>query len=284
MSFYKELYKNSYSAFPSSLFLLYTSMMEKSEFEKLLDIVAELHGEKGCPWDMEQTRESLKPFLVEETYEVLEAIDESDTEKIKEELGDLLFQIIFHCQIAKKRNEFDINDVIRSLSEKMKARHPHVFGNATYETSKEVLAQWEDRKKEEGKNRESILEGIPKDLPSLLRAHRIQARASRVGFDWEKIDDVLKKLDEEMHEFREALNRKNQDEIEDELGDIFFGLVNISRFIGVNPEDALRKTISKFISRFRYIEIKAAESCKKLSDMTLQEMDELWDEAKERNT
>lgn len=260
------------------------SVMQKSEFEKLLDVVAELHGERGCPWDKEQTRESLKPFLVEETYEVLEAIDEGDPEKIKEELGDLLFQVIFHCQIAKKQNEFDINDVIKEISAKMKSRHPHVFGDATYETSKEVLAQWEDRKKEEGKCRESILEGIPKELPSLLRAHRVQAKAARVGFDWEKVDDVLKKLDEEVHEFREALNRKNQDEIEDELGDIFFGLVNISRFVGVNPEDALRKTISKFISRFRYIEIKASESRKKLSDMTLQEMDELWDEAKERNT
>lgn len=262
--------------------ILYTSMMPKGGFEKLIDIMSTLRGERGCPWDKEQTRESLKPFLVEETYEVLEAIDEGDPSKIKEELGDLLFQIIFHCQIAKERNEFDMHDVIEKITEKMVGRHPHVFGDASYETSEEVLKQWEERKKEEGKSRESILEGIPKELPSLLRAHRIQARAARVGFDWEKIEDVVKKLDEEIDEFREALIKKDQAGIEDELGDIFFVLVNISRFVGVNPEDALRKTISKFISRFRYIEMKASESGKRLSDMTLQEMDELWDEAKER--
>ncbi len=254
--------------------------MPKGEFGKLVEIMAALRGEKGCPWDKEQTRESLKPFLVEETYEALEAIDEGDPEKIKEELGDLLFQIIFHCQLAKERNEFDIHDVVGKISEKMLGRHPHVFGDARYETSEEVLKQWEERKKEEGKSRESILEGIPRELPSLLRAHRIQARAARVGFDWERVDDVLKKLDEELSEFKEAVAQKNQGEIEDELGDIFFVLVNISRFVGVNPEDALRKTISKFISRFRYIEMKAAESGKRLSEMTLQEMDALWDEAK----
>lgn len=254
--------------------------MEKSEFEKLLEIVDELHGEKGCPWDKEQTRDSLKPFLIEETYEVLEAIDEGSPEKIKEELGDLLFQVIFHCQIAKKQAEFDINDVIKGISEKMKSRHPHVFGDASYETSKEVLKQWEDRKKEEGKNRESILEGIPRELPALVRAHRIQSRAARVGFEWKKIEDVFAKLDEELDEFRDAFENKNQGEIEDELGDVFFVLVNISRFVGVSPEDALRKTISKFISRFRYIEMRASDAGRSLSDMTLEEMDELWDEAK----
>jgi tetrapyrrole methylase family protein/MazG family protein len=259
-------------------------MMAESEFEKLVAIMTALRGEKGCPWDKEQTKESLKPFLVEETYEVLEAIDEGNPEKIKEELGDLLFQIIFHCQIAKERNEFDMNDVIHTISEKMIGRHPHVFGGATYETSEEVLKQWEDRKKEEGKSRESILEGIPKELPSLLRAHRIQARASRVGFDWKQVGDVLQKLDEELREFRAALRRKDQREIEDELGDVFFVLVNISRFVGVNPEDALRKTISKFISRFRYIEMKAAESGKSLSAMSLEEMDALWEEAKGKRT
>ncbi len=245
-----------------------------------MDIVETLHGEKGCPWDKEQTRESLKPFLIEETYEVLEAIDEKNPENIKEELGDLLFQIVFHCQIAKKRKEFDIIDVIKGIAGKMTARHPHVFGDAEYATSQEVLKQWEERKKEEGKNRESILEGIPKELPALVRAQRIQARAARVGFEWEKIEDVFKKLEEELGEFSAALKNKNQDEIEDELGDVFFVLVNIARFVGVNPEDALRKTISKFISRFRYIEMKAAGTGKSLSDMTLEEMDEFWDEAK----
>lgn len=279
-----RLFKACETLFTFFLLLLYTAMMAESEFEKLVAIMTALRGEKGCPWDKEQTKESLKPFLVEETYEVLEAIDEGNPEKIKEELGDLLFQIIFHCQIAKERNEFDMNDVIHTISEKMIGRHPHVFGGATYETSEEVLKQWEDRKKEEGKSRESILEGIPKELPSLLRAHRIQARASRVGFDWKQVGDVLQKLDEELREFRAALRRKDQREIEDELGDVFFVLVNISRFVGVNPEDALRKTISKFISRFRYIEMKAAESGKSLSAMSLEEMDALWEEAKGKRT
>lgn len=249
-------------------------------FQKLLDIMAALRAENGCPWDKEQTRESLKPFLVEETYEVIEAIDEKAPSKIKEELGDLLFQIIFHAQLAKEQGEFDMDDVINTISTKMIGRHPHVFGTAKFETPEQVLKQWEERKREEGKGRESILEGVPKELPSLLKAHRIQSRAARVGFDWKRVEDVLGKLEEELAEFRKALESKDQARIEDELGDVFFSLVNIARFVGVNPEDALRKTISKFISRFRYIEIKAAESGRNLSDMTLEEMDALWEEAK----
>lgn len=250
------------------------------DLQKLLDVMSTLRSRDGCPWDKEQTRESLKPFLIEETYEVLEALDEGDPQKIKEELGDLLFQIIFHCQIAKENGEFNIDDVIKTISDKMIKRHPHVFGEERFETSEEVIMQWEERKREEGKQRESILEGIPTALPSLLRAQRLQARAAKVGFDWERVEDVLEKLDEELKEFKDALKVRRQQEIEDELGDIFFVLVNISRFVGVNPEDALRKTISKFISRFRYIEMKAADAGKSLSDMTLEEMDALWDEAK----
>jgi tetrapyrrole methylase family protein/MazG family protein len=257
-------------------------MSIQEDFQKLIDIMSQLRSEKGCPWDKEQTRESLKPFLIEETYEVLEAIDENNPEKIKEELGDLLFQIIFHCQIAKERNEFNIDDVIKKITEKMIARHPHVFGEEKINTSEEVLRQWEKRKKEEGKLKESLLEGIPKDMPALIRAQRLQARAAKVGFDWKRIEDVLEKLDEELVEFRNALKDKEQEKIEDELGDLFFVLVNVSRFVGVNPEDALRKTISKFISRFRYIEMKAAELGMHLSDMTLQDMDALWEEAKKQ--
>jgi len=243
-----------------------------------------LRGEKGCPWDKEQTRESLKPYIVEEVYELLDAIEENDPEKIKEELGDLLFQIVFQSQIARENKEFDMSDIIDMIAKKMVSRHPHVFGNTTCSTSDEVVAQWEVQKKREGKLRESILEGVPETLPSLLRAHRLQKRAAGVGFDWERADDVFKKLDEELKEFKEALGTKNKDMIEDELGDIFFMLVNISRFIGVNPEDAHRKTISKFIHRFRYIEMKAAEQSRTLSDMTLDEMDKLWDEAKGKET
>lgn len=249
-------------------------------FDDLLKIMGTLRSEKGCPWDREQTMESLKPFIVEETYEVLEAIDKKNPEAIKEELGDLLFQIVFQCQIAKEQNEFDMSAVIEKIGKKMLERHPHVFGNAEYKTSDEVLLHWEKQKIREGKLRNSILEGVPKTLPSLLYAHKLQERVSRVGFDWEKIEDLFKKLDEELKEFKSAFDSKRQEEIEDELGDIFFMLVNISRFIGINPEDALRKTISKFISRFRYIEMSAADQGKKLSDMTIEEMDLLWDEAK----
>jgi tetrapyrrole methylase family protein/MazG family protein len=252
------------------------------DLDELIKIMSALRGEKGCPWDREQTMESLKPFIVEETYEVLEAIDEKNPEAVKEELGDLLFQIVFQCQIAQEKGEFGMGDVIEKIGKKMISRHPHVFGDADYKTSAEVLVNWEVQKKKEGKQRESLLEGVPMTLPALLRAHRLQDRASRVGFDWDKIDDVMKKLEEEISEFREAIKKKEERAIEEELGDLLFMLVNISRFIGVNPEDALRKTISKFISRFRYIEMAAADAGKALSEMSLAEMDALWDEAKKQ--
>jgi len=255
------------------------------DFQELLNIMEKLRSEKGCPWDKEQTRESLKPFIIEESYELIEAIEGGDPENIKEELGDLLFQIVFQCQIAKEKNDFEMPDVIEKISEKMIARHPHVFGKAIYKTTDEVLLHWEEQKKREGKIRTSILEGVPETLPSLLRAYRLQDRAAQVGFDWDKIEEVLRKLDEEIKEFKNAVDTKKRNEIEDELGDILFMMVNISRFIGVNPEDALRKTISKFISRFRYIENTAANQGKNLTDMALKEMDVLdvlWDEAKDK--
>ncbi|MFO0751737.1 MAG: nucleoside triphosphate pyrophosphohydrolase [Thermodesulfovibrionales bacterium] len=251
-------------------------------FRKLLDIMASLRAENGCPWDREQTHESLKPFLVEEAYEVLEAIDEGDPLKIKEDLGDLLFQIVFHAQLGKERGEFDMDSIIDGISRKMVSRHPHVFGDAQCATSEEVRAQWDERKKEEGKLQESLLEGVPTGLPSLLRAQRLQARAARVGFDWARVEEVLGKLEEELGEFRDALGSGDKARIEEELGDVLFVLVNVSRFVEVSPEDALRKTIHKFISRFRYIERKAAEAGKSLHAMTLEEMDVLWEEAKRR--
>jgi tetrapyrrole methylase family protein/MazG family protein len=252
------------------------------DFQELLNVMEKLRAEKGCPWDKDQTRESLKPFILEEAYELLEAIDEDDPEKIREELGDLLFQIVFQSQIAKEKKEFEISDVIEKIGKKMIARHPHVFGKADYKTKNEVLEYWEEQKKREGKQQTSILEGVPETLPSLLRAHRLQDRAARVGFDWVRVDDVMEKLDEEIKEFKKALEGKRQDEIEDELGDIFFMLVNVSRFMSINPEDALRKTIAKFIARVRYIEMSAADQGRKLSDLTLKEMDKLWEEAKEK--
>ena len=249
-------------------------------FEELIKIVEKLRGPEGCPWDKEQTRESLKPFLIEELYELLDALDENNSEGIKEELGDMLFQIVLHCQLSKEQGFFDINDVIENITRKMIRRHPHVFGSKNFKTTKEVMTLWEEHKKKEGKSKESVIEGIPKTLPALLKAQKIQNKASRVGFDWERIEDIFKKLDEEINEFKCALGKKNQNEIEDELGDIFFVLVRISNFVGVNPEDALRKTTGKFIQRFRHIEMKASEQGKKLSDMTLEEMDVLWEEAK----
>ncbi len=253
------------------------------DLQELLKIMEKLRSEEGCPWDKEQTRESLKPFIIEEAYELIEAISVNDSEKIKEELGDLLFQIVFQSQIAKEKKEFEISDIIETISKKMITRHPHVFGAVSSITIEEVLFHWEEQKRREGKLRESILEGIPEALPSLLRAHRLQDRAARVGFDWEKVEDVLNKLDEEIGELKEAVKIKKQNEIEDEIGDIFFMLVNISRFVGIDPEDALRKTISKFISRFRYIEMNAADHGRKLAEMTLEEMDKLWEEAKEKD-
>lgn len=254
-------------------------------FNNLLKIMSKLRGKKGCPWDKEQTTESLKPFLIEEAYEVIEAIDEKSPEKMKEELGDLLLQVVFHAQLAKERKEFDMEDILETLEEKLIRRHPHVFGDASYEDAKEVLVQWEKIKKQEKANikRESMLDSVPKELPALLRAHRLQDKASRVGFDWKHINDVFAKVEEEIKEFKGAVEEKKPDEIEDELGDIFFALVNVARFLEINPEDALRKTISKFISRFRYIEEKAKEAKRELSDMTLEEMDKFWEEAKERH-
>ncbi len=252
------------------------------DFRRLIEIMERLRSPDGCPWDREQTNQSIKPYLIEETYEVVDAIDENDPEKLKEELGDLLFQIIFHAQIAKEKGEFDIHDVIEVISKKMISRHPHVFGDKDFKTSEEVLRQWDERKKEEGKQRESILDGIPSHLPALMRAHGIQLRVSKIGFDWKELRDVLRKLDEELMEFRLAIQKNDKSEIEDELGDIFFVLVNISRFVDINPEEALRKTISKFISRFRYIEKRVLKEGRDLKEMTLEEMDNLWEEAKTR--
>ncbi len=250
-------------------------------FDRLVEIMGRLRGEDGCPWDRKQTRESLKPYLIEEAYEVLEAIDEKDAKKLREELGDLLYQILFHAQISKEGGEFDIEDILTTSSEKMVRRHPHVFGDVKAENAEEVLRQWEAIKKtEKGEERKSIMEGVPAHLPALLRAHQLQARAARVGFDWEHVDQVFSKVKEEMTEFEEAFRSKDRQEMESELGDLLFALVNIGRFIEVNPEDALRKSISRFISRFRYIEEEIAKQGWEWGEVSLEEMEMLWQEAK----
>ena len=254
----------------------------KDNLPLLAELMAKLRSPDGCPWDRKQTAGSLTPFLIEECYEVVDALDEGLPDKVKEELGDLLFQIIFHARIAEENGHFTIQDVISSNIEKMTRRHPHVFGDSRLTTEKEVLANWEEiKKKEKGyEDRKSVLDGVPRHLPSLLRAHRLQERAARVGFDWRTLEEALPKLDEEIAEFKDSLKNKDADGIEEELGDILFMLVNVSRFINVDPEEALRKTISKFIFRFRHIEEHAATAGRSLNDMTLDEMEKVWLESK----
>ncbi|RJQ55290.1 MAG: nucleoside triphosphate pyrophosphohydrolase [Nitrospiraceae bacterium] len=249
-------------------------------FQDLVEIAAKLRGPGGCPWDKEQTRESLKPFLVEELYEVIDAFDEDNAEGIKEELGDLLFQIVLQSQLAREEGIFDIHEVIDGIAQKMVKRHPHVFGDRVLKTSEDVKVWWEEHKKKEGKDHKSAIGGVPLSLPALLRARKLQIKATRAGFDWEKIGDVFAKLDEEIKELKEALDKDDKDEIEDELGDIFFVMVRVANFVEVDPEDALRKTIRKFIYRFNYMEKEAELQGRKLTDMTLEEMDILWNKAK----
>ncbi|RMG71796.1 MAG: nucleoside triphosphate pyrophosphohydrolase [Nitrospirae bacterium] len=249
-------------------------------FDRTVEIMRKLRSEKGCPWDRKQTHQTLKSYLIEEAYELMEAIDEQDPEKMKEELGDLLFQIVFHAQLADERGEFNIRDVLEAINQKMVARHPHVFGTDRLNTAEQVLKRWDEFKKREGKLQESLLEGVPKAMPSLLRAKKVQERASKVGFDWSEVSEVLEKVKEEFSEFIESLRHGRKDEIEEELGDLFFSLVNLSRFVSINPEDALQKTTTKFIKRFQYIEQEAKRKGKRLEDMSLEEMDALWEEAK----
>jgi tetrapyrrole methylase family protein/MazG family protein len=254
-----------------------------SSFDELVDIMELLRSEKGCPWDREQTHESIKPYLIEEAYEVLSAIDEHDDEGLKAELGDLLLQVTFHAQIAKEGDRFDIEDVIRTNIEKLKRRHPHVFGEVTVNGTGQVLENWEKIKVEERKEGKtaSVLDGVPKDLPALLRAQRVQEKASTVGFDWERTEDVMRKVDEEFHELKEACRSEDPERISDEIGDFLFSLVNLSRFLGVWTEEALRGTLDKFEKRFKFIESELAKSGRSPMDSTLQEMDALWEKAKE---
>ena len=251
-------------------------------FSKLIEIVDTLMGKSGCPWDKVQTRESLKSYLVEETYEVLEALDTNDPGKIKDELGDMLYQILFHSKISSLNGEFDIGDVINNLSEKMIRRHPHVFHEGELNTPEQVMNQWEEiKRKEKGKaNQKSILESVPKCLPSLLRAQKLQKKARKEGFDWNQIGDVFNKLDEEIAEFKEAVLKSENSSIEGELGDILFVLVNIAKFKKIDAEEALRMTNNKFIKRFQYIEQAVAKKGRTLKETSLEEMEHFWQEAK----
>ena len=255
-----------------------------NSLSKLIKITETLMGDDGCPWDKVQTRESLKPYLVEETYEVLEALDTNDPEKIKDELGDLLYQILFHSKISSLKGEFDFRDVIDNLSEKMVRRHPHVFKEGKLNTPDQVIGQWEEIKKKENNkaNQKSILDSIPINLPSLIKAQKLQKKAAKEGFDWGKINDVFDKLDEEIKEFKEALLKKTPADIQSEIGDIIFVITNIAKFYKVDAEEALRSTNNKFIKRFQYIEQKIEGKGKTLKDCPLEEMERYWQEAKNR--
>lgn len=251
--------------------------------ERLLGVMRKLRAPDGCPWDREQTNESLKSDLIEEAYEVIDAIEGGNVSHLEEELGDLLLQIVFHSQICEEDGHFEFSDVATAIADKLERRHPHVFGEVQVSGSGEVLKNWDAIKKAEkaeGGKPASIVSGIPKHLPALQKAHQIQKRAARAGFDWDNIDDVFAKLHEEIDEVKEAIKREHEDDIRAELGDLLFSVVNVSRFMGHNPEELLNHNIKKFVRRFQHVEDKVHASGRDFKAFTLEELDAFWDEAK----
>ena len=245
-------------------------------FERLLDIMDELR--EKCPWDRKQTFETLRHLTIEETYELGDAILDNDLEEIKKELGDLLLHIVFYSKIGSEKKAFDIADVANQISDKLIHRHPHIYGETDAEDADQVVKNWEDIKLKEGKK--SVLEGVPKSLPALVKAYRIQDKVSGVGFDWDQKEAVLEKVKEELDELRTEIDAGDSKKMEAELGDVMFSLVNFARFLKVNPENALERTNKKFIKRFNYIEEKAKNSQRKVSELSIEEMEILWQEAK----
>lgn len=245
-------------------------------FGRLLDIMDDLR--EKCPWDKKQTLESLRHLTIEETYELGDAILDNDLEEIKKELGDVLLHIVFYSKIGSESNAFDIADVANAICEKLIHRHPHIYGDVVVADEEEVKRNWEKLKLKEGKK--SVLEGVPKSLPALVKASRIQEKVKGVGFDWEEAHQVWDKVQEELNELQVEVEAGNQDNIEAEFGDVLFSMINYARFLKINPEDALERTNKKFIKRFQYLESKATELGKSLADMTLAEMDIFWEEAK----
>lgn len=254
----------------------------KKDFQDLLDIIETLRNPGGCPWDREQTHESLKSALLEECYEVIDAIENEDEDALIEEIGDVLLQVVFHASIGKEDGYFDIMDVIGGISNKMINRHPHVFGNEEANTSEQVLVNWDEIKKEEKgiKTLTEEMQNIAKSLPATTRAYKVQKKAKKVGFDWDDINCAMDKVKEELNEIKEVYNCEDKSIIEGEVGDLLFACINVARFLEVDGELALDKTIKKFIKRFSYIENEAIKNNKNLKDMTLEEMDKLWEEAK----
>ena len=248
-----------------------------NEFDEFVNIVKRLR--KECPWDKIQTHLSLRRCLLEETYETLEAIDENNIDELKKELGDLMLQVVFHSNIAEEENNFSLKDVLQLITKKLIDRHPHVFGDVKVNGSEEVKKNWEKLKQKEGRN--SVIDGIPDQLPALLKAYRIQEKASKVGFDWDDEKPVYDKILEEINELKTNITEgKSENEIESEFGDVLFSLVNYSRFLKINPEDALRRTIKKFRERFQKIEEYARNNQLELENMTLEEMDVIWNKSK----
>jgi len=255
------------------------------KFQKLVDIMAHLRAPDGCPWDREQTFDSIKPYTLEETYEVLDAIERREWNELAEELGDFILQAVFYAQMAAEQKLFRIDDALDAINQKLIRRHPHVFGDQSAQTGDDVKRIWgavkAEEKRDKGRAKEGLLAPVPRALPALVEAQQISSRAAAAGFDWENPDQVLAKLHEELDEFAEARRMESHDELENEMGDLLFVLVNLARFVKVDPEQALRRTNAKFRKRFEYIEHKLAERGKKLEDSNIGEMEALWQEAKQ---
>ena len=261
-------------------------MLEKNKviserFIKLLEVLRKLRSPDGCLWDQKQTSKSLIPYLLEETYEIIEAIEDGDSDSLKEELGDLILHILFQAELARESKQFDISDSLENIINKLIHRHPHVFEKNKNNKKENIRQSWEITKQKE-KNRINILEGVPKNLPALLRARRIQEKAASVNFDWKELRPVLDKVDEELCELKEAIKFQDKELIKDELGDTFFSLVNLSRFLDIDPESALRMSISKFENRFSQVEDELKKRGKSVADSSLEEMDEIWNAVKKK--
>ncbi len=262
--------------------------MLRSNFNDLIEIMDKLRSEEGCPWDKEQTHESLKSCLIEEVYEIVDAVDSKDPEHLKEELADMFFLIIFYCKIADDSKNFDINNVLEACLDKMTRRHPHVFGGKTVDNASEALSQWNEIKRKEadakrsGKVNEnkSIVDNIPKHMPALQKAQKLQKKVARAGFDWEVIEDVITKVHEELEEVKAAISNKERDQIAEEIGDLLFAVVNLSRFLKLDSEDLLRKSISKFTERFKKVEMYVAKAGKDIEGCSLKELDDIWNKIK----
>jgi len=251
----------------------------KKKFDDLVILAAHLRSPEGCPWDREQSLKTIKPFIIEEAYEVVEALDSKDVDELVEELGDLLFQIIFAGQIASEQGKFDIDFIINELHAKLVRRHPHVFGEVKANNAEEAIKSWQTEKLKEKKRKKTLLE-IPQSMPALMRAQRVGEKAASVGFDWESLAGVLDKVEEELKELKQEINNKNTTAIKQEWGDLIFSLVNLARHLQIDAETAVTSAVNKFIARFAAVEQKAKEQGKQLAELSLKEMDDLWDKVK----